>query len=129
MTSLTAGAVIVSPAKFFLLRSSNSPRSSAPSNRVPFCHRAFKSHTVPSRPTDSISSDTPERSGVSRPHRSVSVSSESIQQTSLSVTRQPISVPETSTSPKYLPHRSVDFNSDQQRVDILYLYSGFENVH
>jgi len=120
-TSSTAGAVIVPPSskfKFSLPRSSPSP-----SNPVPFWRRVFKSH---SRPTDSANSDIPGRSGLSQlsnpkasdfiqPNRSVSVSSESIQPSSLSVTQQPISLPETSTCPTDVPNHmdwSVDFDGD-----------------
>ena len=85
----------------------------------------FKVAPAPNRPTDSV------RSGVSQfnnaktfdfiqPNRSISVSSESIQLSSLSVTQHPISLPETSTSPKDIPNQldwwSVDFNSDVKPV-------------
>jgi len=133
--SSTAGAVIVSPSskpKFSLLHSSNSPISSAPSNRVSLWHRVFKGHRTtsphsPSRPTDSVTSDITGGSGVSQfrnvvasdfiqPNRSVSVSSESTQ---LSVAQHPISLPET-TSPKNIPNQlewwSVDFNSNVKRA-------------
>jgi len=89
---------------------------------VPFWHRVLKTH---SRPSDSASSDIPGGSGLSQlsnakvsdfqPNRSVSVSSESIQPSSLSVAQQPISLPETSTCPKYVPNQldwSVDFDGD-----------------
>jgi len=114
-TSSTMGAVIVSPSSKpkFSLRPSNSLRSSSLSNRVHFWHPMFKRHhTAPNRPTDSV------RSGASQlnvkasdfigPNRSVSLSSESIQPSSRSVTQHPISLPETNQPDRW----SVDFNSD-----------------
>jgi len=60
--SSTAGAVIVSPSskpKFSLLRTSNSPRSSAPSNRVPFSHRMFEDHPISLPETSTSPKDIP----------------------------------------------------------------------
>jgi len=120
--SSSAGVVIVSPSSKPKIspRPSNSPRLSAPSNRG----RVFKGHhTVQNRPTGSVSSGIPRRPGVSKlnntkasdfiePNRSASVS---IQPSPLSIARRPISLPETSTSPKDIPNQlgwSVDFNSN-----------------
>ena len=78
------------------------------------------------RTTGSVSSGISRRPGVSKlnntkasgfiePNRSGSVSSESIQPSSLSVAQRPISFPETSTSPKDISKQldwSVDFDSN-----------------
>jgi len=124
-TSSTVGAVTVSPSSKPTIspRPSDSPRLTTPSNRG----HVFKGHhTAHSRPTGSVSSGIPRRTGVSKlnnmkasdfiePNRSGSVASESIQPSSPSVAQQPISIPESSTSPKDIPDQldwSVDFNSN-----------------
>ena len=110
MTSSTVGAVIVSPsskAKLSLPCASNSKRSPSNGNRV------FKSHhTAPNCPANSVRSGASHVKAFnsSQHNQSVSISSESIQP-SPSVTQQPISLPETKTSPKDQRDWSVNFNS------------------
>ena len=107
------GGVTVSPSskpKFSPPHLSNSPRSPAPSDWVPFTRRSGVSQLSIAK-----------ASGFIQSNRSTSGSSDSIQPSSLSVTRHPMfRVPETSTSPKDIPNQldwpSVDFNSNVKRA-------------
>lgn len=102
-TSWTAGTITISPSSF------------------------KGNHIAPSRPTDSVSSDITRRSKVSQPGDAKlapdfiqSVVSPISVKLSPSVAQQPVSLPETSNSPKGILNQlgrwSVNFNSDDKPV-------------